>query len=305
VWVTARSTREAPSRTDVPGALEDTAEAIVREGGAAVAARCDHTNEAEVESLAARVAAEEGRLDVLVNNAWGGYEGYHEARFDAPFWEQPTWRFDRMQAAGVRAAYLATRHFAPLMMRRRRGLIAFTTVWDRGHFLLNVPYDVAKAAIIRMAYGVALELRRFRVASVAVAPGFMRTEAVLAAFGTDEARWREHTGLAASESPHYLGRALAALAADRDVMARSGGVFRVADLARDYGVTDLDGTRPAPFEIPRDMLLDADGPPPAVVPPGLGLAARRRRAARDAPGARPAGPRASARRPPRAVKRHR
>lgn len=260
VYVTGRSTREQPAQAygqilalsdmqAVPGSIEETAEAVTRAGGHGIAVRCDQTQEEEVAALFARVDKEQGRLDLLVNNAWGGHETF-DGVFQAPFWERPMTHWASMFDHGVRNHLLASRLAAPLMIRQRKGLIVTTTFWDRGRYMQgNLFYDLAKAAMTRLAFGMAEELRPHNVASVAVSPGWMRTEFVLAGHKTDEAHWQERPALARTESPRYLGRAVAALTADPSVLAKSGGVYRVGDLASEYGFTDVDGRRVPPFEL--------------------------------------------------------
>jgi len=257
VYVTGRTTRAAAAGPR-PGTIEDTAEAVTAAGGLGIAVQCDHTDDEQVAALFRRLEGEQaGRLDLLVNNVWGGYEDYASDKvFDAPFWAQPLWRWERMFDAGVRAHYTASYLAVPLMMARQAGLIVNTTVWDRGKALTNLPYDLAKTAVNRLAYLLALELRPYGVAAVALAPGWMRTEAVLAVYGTDEAHWQDVPDLAPTESTAYVGRAVAALAADPGVMAKSGQVLRVGDLAREYGFTDADGRQPPAFEIPDEYLRD-------------------------------------------------
>ena len=260
VYVTGRSTRAQPATSyarmlelsklsRMPGTIEDTAEEVTREGGRGVAVRCDHTDAADVERLFARVEKEEGRLDLLVNNAWGGHEAFTGV-FDAPFWEQPLDQWEAMLDRGVRNHLLASRAAVPSMLRRRAGLVVTTTFWDRGRYVRgNLLYDLAKSAMNRLAFGMAEELRPHGIASVAVSPGWMRTELILAGHRTDEAHWRERPALARTESPRYLGRAVVALAADPRVLERTGQVLRVADLAREYGFTDVDGRQVEAFEI--------------------------------------------------------
>lgn len=247
VYVTGRSTRAGGSTEGLPGTVEEAAEAVAARGGEGVAVRCDHTVEADVAALADRVAAERGGLDVLVNNAWGGYEGYDDT-FTAPFWEQPASRWDGMFTAGVRAQWLTARALAPLLIARatasRPGLVVATVAWAFGGYLGNLVYDAAKAAIIRMAAGMALELRPHGVAAVALAPGFMRTERVMAVHA------RQPFDLSGTESTSYVARAVAALAADPSVMARSGDLLTAGGLAAEYGFTDADGRRPPPFRLP-------------------------------------------------------
>ncbi|MDQ0570806.1 NAD(P)-dependent dehydrogenase (short-subunit alcohol dehydrogenase family) [Variovorax paradoxus] len=259
VYVTGRSTRERPADTygqllalseleALPGSIDETADEVTRMGGRGIAVRCDHTQEDEVKQLFAQVQREQGRVDLLVNNAWGGHETFAGV-FEAPFWEHPLSNWDSMFDRGVRNHLLAGRFAAPLMVAQQSGLIVTTTFWDRGNYLRDLFYDLAKSAMTRLAFGMAEELRPHGVASLAVSPGWMRTEFVLAAYKSDEAHWREQPALARTESPRYLGRAVAALAGDARVLEKSGGVYRVADLAREYGFTDVDGRQVEAFEM--------------------------------------------------------
>ena len=261
VYVTGRSTRAAPAPgyegflhhgglAAMPGTIDDTADEITAAGGRAIAVRCDHGDPAQVRELFARVERDHGRLDVLVNNAWGGHESFTPASLSAPFWDQPLDHWQSMFDHGVRNHVIACQLAAPLLIRQRRGLIVTTTFWDRDRYLKgNLFYDLAKAAMNRLAFGVAEELRPYGVTSLAVAPGWMRTELVLAGHQADERTWTERPALARTESPRYLGRAVVALAADPDVHARTGTVQRVGELARAYGFTDVDGRVIPPFEI--------------------------------------------------------
>ncbi|WP_447776867.1 SDR family NAD(P)-dependent oxidoreductase [Variovorax boronicumulans] len=260
VYVTGRSTRARPADTygqllalselaALPGTIDDTADEVTRLGGRGIAVVCDHTQEDEVAALFARVKREQGRLDLLVNNAWGGHETFTGV-FEAPFWEHPLANWDSMFDRGVRNHLVASRCAAPGMVARKRGLIVTTTFWDRGHYLRgNLFYDLAKASMTRLAFGIAQELQPHGVASVAVSPGWMRTEFVLAGHKTDEAHWQECPALARTESPRYLGRAVATLAGDAQVLDKTGQVLRVGDLARAYGFTDVDGRQVEPFEM--------------------------------------------------------
>jgi NAD(P)-dependent dehydrogenase (short-subunit alcohol dehydrogenase family) len=242
VYVTGRS--EAGGTTEgLPGTVHETAEAVTQRGGRGVAVRCDHTADAEVEALFARVLQEQGRLDLLVNNVWGGYEQLEWSRFGAPFWEQPLGHWSGMFESGVRAHLAASRLAVPLMLANRRGLIVHTTAWDRDKYLGNLFYDLAKAAVNRMAFGMARDLRPHHVAVVALAPGFVGTERVLAAFA---GAGRTPGNL---ETPEYIGRAVVALATDANVMAKSGRVLTVGQLAAEYGFTDVAGRQWPPFQI--------------------------------------------------------
>ena len=256
VYVTGRSAHGGPATEDKPGTIDQTAEMVSARGGAGIPVRCDHTVDTEVEALLDRIKHEQGRLDLLVNNVWGGYERYSDADFDAAFWEQPLWRWDRMFDAGVRAHYSTSRQAAPIMIAQRSGLIVNTTFWDRNKCLSGLPYDLAKTAINRLAYAMALELRPHAVAAVALSPGWMRTEAVLGAYDTDEQHWQQVPALARTESPQYIGRAVAALAADPKVMEKTGRILTVGDLAREYGFTDHDGRQPPAYRMAEKYLKD-------------------------------------------------
>jgi NAD(P)-dependent dehydrogenase (short-subunit alcohol dehydrogenase family) len=204
---------------------------------------CDHTDDAAVEQLFARIDAERGALDVLVNNAWGGYERMVEGNrftWPAPFWEQPRWRWDAMMTAGVRAAFVASQLAARRMVPARRGLIVNISTWAARKHIGNVPYGVSKAATDKLTADMAHELRPHGVATVSLYPGLVRTEAVLAAGVFD---------LTNSESPQFIGRTVAALAADPDVLRRSGEVFVAAALAQEYGFIDVDGRQPRPLTL--------------------------------------------------------
>jgi NAD(P)-dependent dehydrogenase (short-subunit alcohol dehydrogenase family) len=168
VYVTGRSVRDRLASEVQHETIDETAEMVTSRGGVGIPIRCDHTVDADVEVLFERIKQEQGQLDVLVNNVWGGYEEYDGTTFDAPFWEQPLWRWDRMFTAGARAHYTASRLAAPIMMSQGQGLIVNTTFWDRSKCLGSLPYDLAKTAINRLAYVMALELKPYNVAAVAL-----------------------------------------------------------------------------------------------------------------------------------------
>ena len=256
VYVTGRSTGGEPVTEGRSGTIDQTAAMVTARGGVGIPVRCDHTIDAEVEALFKQIKQEQGRLDLLVNNVWGGYERYGDADFDAAFWEQPLWRWDRMFDAGVRAHYLASRQAAPIMIAQRGGLVVNTTFWDRDKCLSGLPYDIAKTAVNRLAYAMALELRPHGIAAVALSPGWMRTEAVLRAYNTDEEHWHQIPDLARTESPQYIGRAVAALTADPNVMEKTGRILTVGDLAREYGFTDHDRRQAPAYRMAEAHLKD-------------------------------------------------
>jgi|SRR5215203_2949634 len=212
--------------------------------GRIVPVRCDHTDDGETEAVFKRVAEEHGRLDVLVNSAWGGYERMVEGSeftWPRPFWEQPIWRWDAMLAAGVRAAYVASAHAARRMVPAGSGLIVNISFWAAQKYVGNVAYGVSKAATDKLTSDTASELRAHGVAAVSLYPGMVRTEKVMEAAA--------FLDLSNSESPQFVGRAVAALAADPNVMQRSGQVLIAAALAREYGFTDVDGKQPRPLTL--------------------------------------------------------
>jgi NAD(P)-dependent dehydrogenase (short-subunit alcohol dehydrogenase family) len=219
-------------------------EAFKGGGASVIAARCDHTDDRAVEQFFRRVSEERGRLDVLVNSAWGGYEDMFEGgefTWPRPFWEQPVRRWDAMLAAGVRAAYVAGQHAARLMVPARSGLIVNVSFWAARKHLGNVAYGVSKAATDKMSADMAEELRAHGVAAVSLYPGLVRTEKVMEAAA--------FLDLGNSESPQFVGRAVAALAADPEVLKKSGRVLVAAALALEYGFTDIDGKQPRPLTL--------------------------------------------------------
>lgn len=227
VFVTGRSAQD--------GALID---------GHVTGIRCDHRLDAQVTAAFQRVAREAGGIDILVNNVWGGYERMVEDgqfTWPKPFWEQPLWRWDAMFSAGVRAHYQASQLAAPAMVANRRGLIVNISFWAAQKHIANVAYGVSKAATDKMTVDMATELQPYGVAVVSLYPGLVRTEKVMEA-----AAWLD---LSNSESPEFVGRAVAALAGDPDVMRHTGTVLVAARLAIEYGFTDIDGKAPRPLKL--------------------------------------------------------
>jgi NAD(P)-dependent dehydrogenase (short-subunit alcohol dehydrogenase family) len=250
VYCTGRTTRERRSEYDRPETIEETAELVTAAGGRGIAVAVDHLEADDVEALVRRIDAENGRLDVLVNDIWGG-----ELLFE---WDTPVWEHDL--AKGLRILRLAidthliTSHFAlPLLIRQPGGLVVEmtdgTAEYNAEHYRISVYYDLAKTAAIRLAFAQAKELAPHGCAAVALTPGWMRSEMMLEHFGVTEANWRDGAATdphfaAISESPRFVGRAVAALAADPDLGRRNGGSFSSGGLAREYGFTDLDGSQP-------------------------------------------------------------
>ena len=247
VYCTGRSVRGRPPAEGVykgrPETIEETAEMVDARGGRGVAVRTDHLNEGEVAALFARVRGEAGRLDVLVNDISEGV--LHDWK---PFWRVSTETGFRALRQGVNTHIITSRHAAPLLIETGGGLVVEVGDGDTLGYRGNIFYDLVKTCVNRLAWVMAEELYEHKVAAVAVTPGYMRTEYVLDHFGVTEQNWREAArrdpSFLASESPFYVGRAIAALAADPDVLAKSGGLYSSWGLAREYGFTDVDGSRP-------------------------------------------------------------
>lgn len=212
--------------------------------GQGSAIECDHRADEQVEAVFRRVVHEHGRLDVLVNNVWGGYENMlenGEFTFTRPFWQQPLWRWDAMFQSGVRAHYVASRFAARMMIEQRNGLIVNISFWAAQKYLSNTAYGVSKAATDKMISDMAHELREYDVAAVSLYPGLVRTESVMMAAA--------FLDLSNSESPQFIGRAVARLAADPNIMEKTGKVVVAAALAEEYGFTDTDGKMPRPLTL--------------------------------------------------------
>ncbi|HET8645161.1 MAG TPA: SDR family oxidoreductase [Vicinamibacteria bacterium] len=248
VYVTGRTTRARKSEMNRPETIEETAELVDAAGGRGIAVPVDHLRPEQVSALVARIEAEQGALHVLVNDIWGA---------TTMEWNKTVW--ESSLETGLRTLRLAvdthaiTCHFAlPLLIKTAGGLVVEVTdgtaEYNAANYRVSFFYDLAKAANLRMAFSLAHELRPYGAAAVALTPGWLRSEAMLDAYGVAEANWRDATKVqphfAISESPAFVGRAVAALAADADVMRWSGQSLSSGQLARVYGFTDLDGSRP-------------------------------------------------------------
>ena len=207
---------------------------------------CDHLLDSDTAAAFERVAAGNGGLDLLVNSAWGGYERMVDDgafTWAAPFWQQPMHRWESMMDAGVRAAFVCASHAARLMVPRKRGLIVNISFWAAQKHVGNVLYGISKAATDKLTRDIAHELRAHGVAALSLYPGLVRTESVMAAAAGG---WLD---LSNSESPEFIGRVIAALAADPRIIDWSGEVMVAADAALSYGVTDVDGRQPVPLTL--------------------------------------------------------
>lgn len=239
VYITGRTVEEGKAAIPLPGTIHQTVDEVNQLGGHGIAVRCDHRNDIEVEALFARIKEEQGRLDILVNNVWGGYEHFNDGTEfwkEKGFWMAPLSRWDSMFQAGVRAHYVASVLAAPMMIERGAGLIVNISFMAAEKDDMGVGYGTAKAASNHMAACMAHELRPHNVAAIALYPGLVRTEGVMKA--------ADFFDLSNSESPQFLGRAVAALAADPNIMRKSGQVLVAAEVAQEYDFTDIDGKQP-------------------------------------------------------------
>jgi NAD(P)-dependent dehydrogenase (short-subunit alcohol dehydrogenase family) len=250
VYCTGRTTSERRSEYDRPETIEETAELVDAAGGRGIAVEVDHLQPAEVQALVARIDDEQGRLDVLVNDIWGGEK---LAQWNTPVWEHDLEGGMRLLRLAI-DTHLITSHFAlALLIRRPGGLVVEMTDgtldYNARTYRLSTFYDLAKASVIRLAFAQGHELAPHGATAVALTPGWLRSEMMLEHYGVTEANWREATVgsphfVAISESPRFVGRAVAALAADPEVQRRNGGSFSSGGLAREYGFTDVDGSQP-------------------------------------------------------------
>ncbi|HEV7214463.1 MAG TPA: SDR family oxidoreductase [Chloroflexota bacterium] len=248
VYVTGRTTRQSRSPLNRPETIEDTAELVTKAGGRGIAVRCDHLQVADVEGLVQRIDAEQGgRLDVLVDDTWGG-DQWIEWK---PIWEHDLTNGLNALRNGLETHLITLHSMLPLLVRRASGLVVEITDGDDSfneRYRGSMFYDVVKAAITRLGKVLADELTPHGVTSVALTPGFLRSEAMLEHFGVTEPTWRDAVAkdkwFAISESPHYIGRAVAALAGDPNVARWAGKALSSGQLAKVYGFTDLDGSQP-------------------------------------------------------------
>lgn len=262
VYCSGRSTKGNPSPIGRPETIEETAQLVTAAGGNGIAVRTDHSKSDDVQALFDRVQTESGRIDLLVNDIGGE---------DLATWE-PIWKADvdqgfRFMDTAVRTHILTSRYGVPLMVNQRSGLIIEITDGDHAGYRGTLFYDLAKNQLIRLAFALATELKPKGITVIAVTPGFLRSEAMLDNFGVTEANWQDaadnEQGFSESETPCYVGRAVAALAADPNVHERSGQVVASWTLAKEYGFTDIDGRQPDWWqyvETSIGAILDRGGP---------------------------------------------
>ena len=249
VYVTGRTTRAGRSEYNRPETIEETAELVEQAGGKGIAVQVDHLDPLQVQALIARIEREQGQLDILVNDIWGGE---YMVEWNVPVWEHSLEKGLRMLRLSV-DTHIITSHYAlPLLIRKPHGLVLEITdgtqAYNEEHYRLSLFYDLAKTSILRMAKSLAHELAPFQGTAVSVSPGWLRSEIMLETFGVTESNWREalvrEPHFAISETPRFIGRGIAALASDPDAARWNGQSTSSGELAQVYGITDLDGSRP-------------------------------------------------------------
>lgn len=246
VYCTGRSTRGNPSSLGRLETIEDTADLVTAQGGIGIAVKTDHTVENEVKALFKRVSDEQnGQLDILVNDVWGGDS---LTEWDKPFWEHSLSNGLLMQQRAVHSHMITSYYAAPLMVARQEGLIIEITDGIDYRFRGNLYYSLAKISVIHLAQAMAEELRQHQITVVAVTPGFLRSEAMLDHFGVNEHNWRNAVNkdphFIESETPYFIGKGIAAFAADPNAFLKTGSTLSSWGLSDDYGFTDIDGRKP-------------------------------------------------------------
>jgi dehydrogenase/reductase SDR family protein 1 len=248
VYITGRTTEKDTLVDGLGGTVFETAKEVEELGGTCIPLPCDHTDDKQVEAVFKSIIEKFGKLDILVNNVWAGYQhmmeqidGEWSFTWEKPFWEQPLWRWDAMFEAGVRAHYVASQLAAKIMIPNRQGLIVNISYWAAQKYMSNVAYGVSKAATDKMTHDMAFELKPYGITAVSLYPGLVRTESVMRAADSFDMR--------NSESPQFIGRAVAALASDKKVLNKTGQILVAAKLAQEYGFTDIDGKQPRPLTL--------------------------------------------------------
>jgi NAD(P)-dependent dehydrogenase (short-subunit alcohol dehydrogenase family) len=268
VYVTGRTTRRQPSEYARPETIEETAELVSAAGGIGIPIQVDHLIGDEVEALLHRIRAEQGRLDVLVNDIWGGEK---LTEWDVPVWKHDLQNGLRLLTLGVHTHLITAHHALPLMIERPGGLLVEVTdgtaEYNAEHYRINPFYDLAKVAVMRMAWAHGKDLAPHGATSVCLTPGWLRSEMMLETFGVTEATWRDAAAqvphFIISESPRFTGRAVAALAADPNRSRWNGQSLSSGQLAQVYGFSDLDGSRPDAWRYLREV-VDAGKPADAA-----------------------------------------
>jgi len=266
VYCTGRTTREQRSEIDRPETIEETAELVTEAGGEGIPVQVDHLDPVQVAALVERIDSDQSRLDVLVNDIWGSE---HLFKFNTPVWEHDLDNGLRLLRLAIDTHLITSHHALPLLIRNPGGLVVEVTdgtaEYNADHYRVNAFYDIAKTAVTRFAWGQAKELSEHGGTAVVITPGWMRSELMLEHHGVSESNWRDGTEgtphFCISESPRFVGRAVAALAADPDVARWNGQSLSSGALAQVYGFTDLDGTRPDCWRYMVEVVENPDATP--------------------------------------------
>ena len=258
VYCTGRTTRTKRSELNRPETIEETAELVRRAGGEGIAVQVDHLDPVQVEALVARIEREQGRLDILVNDVWGAD---FLIQWNVPVWEHSLENGLRMLRLAI-DTHIITSHFAlPLLIKNSGGLVVEmtdgTAEYNNTKYRVSLFYDLAKTSVIRIAWALAEELRPYQCTAVALTPGWLRSEQMLDNYGVSEANWRDAIAkqphFVITETPRYVGRAVAHLAGDPEVARWSGQSLSSGELAKVYGFTDLDGSQPDAWRYVREV----------------------------------------------------
>ena len=242
VYITGRTVDKDNEDVPLSGTINETAKEVNELGGVGIPYQCDHRNDEEVRRLFKKIKNEYGDLDILVNNVWAGYENIYQVNkpedyiFEDNFWEQPISLWDDMFDVGLRSHYVASKLAVPLMLEQNSGLIVNISFFAGRRYMSNVAYGVCKAAVDRLTQDMAHELKDDGIASVSLYPGMVRTEGVM--------RNKDILDLSNSESPMFIGRAVAALAQDKKIINKTGNILIAAEVAKEYNFTDIDGKQP-------------------------------------------------------------
>ncbi|MEI4828236.1 SDR family oxidoreductase [Bacillus sp. FJAT-53711] len=246
VYVTGRSTKGNLSSMGRAETIEETAELVTKQGGKGIAVRVDHTVKEDVAALFLKIEKEQnGQLDILVNDVWGGDP---LTEWNVPFWEHNLDNGIQIQTTAVHSHMITSHYGVPLMVKNKKGLVIEITDGVDYEYRGNLYYSLAKISTIHLAQAMAKDLVSYNITSVAVSPGFLRSEAMLELFGVTEENWQEGAKkdphFIASETPFFIGRAIAALASDPNVHKKTGKALSSWELAREYKFKDIDGRQP-------------------------------------------------------------
>ncbi|MHA6530003.1 SDR family NAD(P)-dependent oxidoreductase [Paenibacillus sp. BAC0078] len=243
VYFTGRTEFEYQGAVNLGGCISSTEKEIRDNNGIGYGIKCDHTDDEQTKAVIERIIAEQGKIDILVNNVWGGYEYYNDGTpfwTENGFWTAPLSRFDKMFTSGVRAHFVTSCYSIPHMIKNKTGLIVNISFWAAERNDMGVSYGMAKSATNKLTETMAYELKENNISVVTIYPGLVRTESVLKA--------SEYFNLSNSESPEFIGMAIVALASDKNILNKSGSKMTAAQIAIDYGYTDIDGKQPVSLD---------------------------------------------------------